>query len=155
MRKNALDFVDRNAGHRDQVMPDAHQRLLDHLDVVLQQQVKMFQDRSGEAILNGNHGRIDRPRIQRRKHFRRERAWHNLRVGHELQRRLVTERARLSLNSDLHAVVFCSWPRATDRCPQTRFPFAPYHTRSIRGRAGYCASVAHAARRPCAARGGF
>ncbi len=47
---------------RDQVMANAEQRLALHLHIVLQQQVEVFRDRAGKAVLNGNDRGVHRCR---------------------------------------------------------------------------------------------
>ena len=106
MRIHAFDVADLCARDGDQIVPDAYQRLPHHLHIMMKQQVEVFQHRPGQAVLNGDRDGVGSARVERRKHFRRERTGDNLRIRHQLQRRLVAERARLSLNGNLHAVSF-------------------------------------------------
>ncbi len=87
-------------------------------------QVKMFEDRAGEAVLNGNRSGIGFAAVQCCKHVRRERTRHDLRAWHKLQCRFVAERTGLSLNRNSH-LVEC---RPMQRGIQRQFPFAPYHS---------------------------
>jgi hypothetical protein len=91
MRIHALDLADLCPGHSDQVVPNANLRLPHHFYIVMEQQVEMFEDGAGQAVLNGDRGGIGSARVERGKHLCRKRAGKNLRIRHELQRGFVAE----------------------------------------------------------------
>ena len=77
MRKNTLDFCDLHAGERDQIMPDAQQRLPLDAQIVRQQQVEVLRDRAGQAVLDGNHRRLHRALRSQPQRRRRKRKGHD------------------------------------------------------------------------------
>ena len=59
MRKDAFDFADRSPRDGDEVVPNAQETLAYDLHIVSEQQVKVLQDRAGQAVLNGDDSGID------------------------------------------------------------------------------------------------
>jgi len=55
VRKYSVNVRRRSAGDGNQVVMDAQHRLAHHLNVVFQQQVEVFGDRSGQAVFDGNY----------------------------------------------------------------------------------------------------
>ena len=91
MRKNSLNLRDLHARERDQVMPDAQQRLPLHAHIMRQQQVKVLQHRAGKAVLDGNHSGLHRAPAQRPEDIRGKRAGNDLPIRNQLQSRFVAE----------------------------------------------------------------
>ncbi len=90
MRKDPIDVV-KGRRDADQVVPDAQLRLAHHLHVVLQQEVEVFQHRSGKAVLNGNDRAVYRFVGQRVEDIGRNGARHDHGVWQHRQRCFVTE----------------------------------------------------------------
>jgi hypothetical protein len=81
---------------------DAEQGFALDTDVMSEEQVEVFEDGAGEAVLDGNDSGIDFAVGERGEDVGGEGAGDDVGGGVEFQRRFVTEGSGLTLDSDFH-----------------------------------------------------
>ena len=67
-----------------------------------QQQIEMLGHRSGQRVLDRDHGPVHRSALNPIKHLGRTRARHHRAARHHAQGRLVTESSRFALDRNFH-----------------------------------------------------
>ena len=78
-------------GYGDQVMANPQQQFALDRNIVSEEQIVVFDDRSGQRILDRNHGRIHAAFSHCGENLRRQGAGKNGCLRENLQRRFVTE----------------------------------------------------------------
>ena len=99
---DALDFLQVAARHADDMMLDPDHGLAFDEHRMLAQQVVVLHNGSGERVLDRNHDRVDFAFAQAIECIRGKYARNNRRIRNGAKRGLMTERAKLALNSYLH-----------------------------------------------------
>ncbi len=103
MGEDAIDVSDRGTGNGNQIVADAKERLTLHCDVVGQQQVEVFSDRTGKAVFNWNDSGIHFPVGERSKDVGGEGKGNDYCIGVEFHCCFVAERAGFTLDRNSHS----------------------------------------------------
>ena len=111
VRADPADLLDARSRHGNKVVADAQQGLALNGDPLHQQQVVVLGHRSSQTVLNGNDGRIHMSFRDPAENFCRECTGNDPGARLHLQRRLMAEGSRLSLNGYLH---FCAHPQTIE-----------------------------------------
>jgi hypothetical protein len=117
VRDDLDKIVDRSAGERQQTVVDAHDRLADEMQAVLQEQVVGLVDAAGLRVVDRHETVIDAADLDGFEHLADRLEWHPLALAEHREHSLFRVRAGLALIGN-DRIVHRSIPPRLPACAQ-------------------------------------